>query len=75
MAQQGARIAMSQRLIPAQRRARIQDLLAANRIVSASELGESLGVSEATIRRNLEERERAEILERTHGGQRSRVSG
>lgn len=59
---------MSKRLIPAQRRVRIQEHLAANRIVSASELSESLGVSEATIRRDLEEMERAGILERTHGG-------
>jgi DeoR family fructose operon transcriptional repressor len=59
---------MSQRLIPAQRRVHIQDHLAANRIVSASELSESLGMSDATIRRDLEGMERAGILERTHGG-------
>lgn len=59
---------MSKRLIPAQRRVRIRELLEANRIVSGSELSESLGVSEATIRRDLECMEADGILERTHGG-------
>jgi len=59
---------MGKRLIPAQRRVRIRGLLETNRIVTGSELSELLGVSEATIRRDLEDMENEGILERTHGG-------
>jgi len=59
---------MGKRLIPAQRRVRIRGLLETNRIVTGSELSELLCVSEATIRRDLEDMENEGILERTHGG-------
>src|SRR3989304_165128 len=59
---------MSKLLIPAQRHERIRDLLEAQNVVSNTELGQLLGVSEATIRRDLQWLEKQGILERTHGG-------
>jgi len=59
---------MSKQLIPAQRHERIRERLEACKIVSNSELSELLGVSEATIRRDLEWLEEQGLLERTHGG-------
>ncbi|MCS6906252.1 MAG: DeoR/GlpR family DNA-binding transcription regulator, partial [Anaerolineales bacterium] len=59
---------MSKNLIPAQRRERIQEYLALQRIVSSSELSRLLSVSEATVRRDLEWLEKQGVLERTHGG-------
>jgi DeoR/GlpR family transcriptional regulator of sugar metabolism len=59
---------MSKLLIPAQRHERIRDLLEAQNVVNSAELGELLGVSEATIRRDLQWLEKQGILERTHGG-------
>lgn len=59
---------MGKSLIPAQRRERIQGILAANRIVSTAYLCELLGVSDATIRRDLEWLEEEGLIERTHGG-------
>jgi DeoR family fructose operon transcriptional repressor len=59
---------MSKQLIPAQRHERIRERLEANKIVSNSELSDLLGVSEATIRRDLEWLEEQGLLERTHGG-------
>lgn len=59
---------MSKTLIPAQRRERILDYLALHKIVANTDLSAWLGVSEATIRRDLEGLEGDGILERTHGG-------
>lgn len=59
---------MSKLLIPAQRHARIRDRLEAQKVVSNAELGGLLGVSEATVRRDLQWLEKQGILERTHGG-------
>jgi DeoR/GlpR family transcriptional regulator of sugar metabolism len=59
---------MSKPLIPAQRRERIQEMLELHQIVRSVDLSETLGVSEATVRRDLEWLETQGILERTHGG-------
>src|SRR5512136_1199752 len=59
---------MSKTLIPAQRRDRIQEYLAINRIARTSDLCDMLETSEATVRRDLEWLEQRGILERTHGG-------
>ena len=59
---------MSKQLIPAQRRERIQDFLAEHNIAPITELSMILGVSEATVRRDLEWMENDGILFRTHGG-------
>lgn len=54
--------------LPAERHARIQELLREHRVVRVAALSEQLGVSEVTIRRDLEALERRGLLERTHGG-------
>jgi DeoR family transcriptional regulator, fructose operon transcriptional repressor len=54
--------------LPAERHRRIQELLREHRVVRVSVLSESMGVSEVTIRRDLEALERLGLLERTHGG-------
>ncbi len=59
---------MSKPLIPAQRRDRIQEYLAVNRIARTADLCNLLDASEATVRRDLEWLEQEGILERTHGG-------
>ncbi len=59
---------MSKQLIPAQRRERIQEFLAEHKIAPSAELSTMLGVSEATVRRDLEWMENEGILYRTHGG-------
>lgn len=59
---------MSKQLIPAQRRERIQEYLTLHKIAPSSELSSLLGVSEATVRRDLEWMENEGILYRTHGG-------
>ncbi len=59
---------MSKPLIPAQRRDRIQEYLAVNRIARTVDLCDLLEASEATVRRDLEWLEQEGILERTHGG-------
>jgi DeoR family fructose operon transcriptional repressor len=59
---------MSKSLIPAQRRDRIQEYLAINRIARTTDLCDLLEASEATVRRDLEWLEQEGILERTHGG-------
>lgn len=59
---------MSKQLIPAQRYEKIREHLEAYRVLSNTELCKLLGVSEATIRRDLEWLEKQGILERTHGG-------
>lgn len=59
---------MSKQLIPAQRRERIQEYLTIHKIAPSSELSTLFGVSEATVRRDLEWMENEGILYRTHGG-------
>ncbi len=54
--------------LPAERHRRILELLRERRVVRVSVLSEMLGVSEVTIRRDLEALERRGMLERTHGG-------
>ena len=54
--------------LPAERHRRILDLLRENTVVRVSALSEQMGVSEVTIRRDLEALERRGLLERTHGG-------
>lgn len=54
--------------LPAERHRKIQELLRERRVVRVSVLSEMLGVSEVTIRRDLEALERRGLLERTHGG-------
>ena len=55
-------------LIPAERQEYIINLIQQKRAVRVSALSEVLGVSEITIRRDLEKLEEQGILERTHGG-------
>lgn len=59
---------MPRDLIPAERRNRILEILRTQGSVRVSTLGEFLGVTEVTIRRDLERLERKGLLERTHGG-------
>jgi DeoR/GlpR family transcriptional regulator of sugar metabolism len=54
--------------IPAERRRLIVELLQERRAVRVSSLSEDLGVSEMTIRRDLERLESEGLLVRTHGG-------
>jgi len=55
-------------MIPAERRARIVELLEERRGVRVSLLSDDLGVSEMTIRRDLERLEQEGLLSRMHGG-------
>jgi DeoR/GlpR family transcriptional regulator of sugar metabolism len=55
-------------MIPAERRAHICDMLKERQAVRVSSLSEDLGVSEMTIRRDLERLESDGVLTRTHGG-------
>lgn len=55
-------------LIPADRRKRIQEIIQQKGVVKVAELSRLFGVSELTIRRDLDILERKDILERTHGG-------
>src|SRR5207342_3289223 len=55
-------------LLPAERHRRIQEFLQEHRAARVSTLAEQLGVSEVTVRRDLEDLERRGLLERTHGG-------
>ena len=55
-------------MIPAERRARIVDLVRERRAVRVSALSDDLGVSGMTIRRDLERLEAEGVLVRTHGG-------
>ena len=59
---------MVKSLIPAERHHRIQAMLEQRRVASIADLSDLLGVSEATIRRDLETLEARGLLERTHGG-------
>ncbi len=67
MPEGGRRRALEQPL-PAERHRRIQEILHERRVVRVSSLSELMGVSEVTIRRDLEALERRGLLERTHGG-------
>jgi len=55
-------------MIPAERRVRIVELLQERRAVRVSLLSDDLGVSEMTIRRDLERLEKEGLLSRMHGG-------
>lgn len=55
-------------MIPAERRSRITEILRDRRAVRVSSLSDGLGVSEMTIRRDLERLESEGLLVRTHGG-------
>lgn len=55
-------------MIPAERRARISEMLRERHAVRVSSLSEDLRVSEMTIRRDLERLEAEGLLTRTHGG-------
>jgi DeoR/GlpR family transcriptional regulator of sugar metabolism len=59
---------MNDRTIPAQRRNEILAQLEKDQFVRVSFLSESMGVSEATARRDLEAMEKQGLVERTHGG-------
>lgn len=59
---------MRKNLIPAQRRKLIMDFLATHTIASISELSNLVETSEATVRRDLEQLENENLLERTSGG-------
>lgn len=59
---------MSKQLIPAQRYEKIRAHLEAEQVLSNTALCKLLGVSQATIRRDLELLEKQGVLERTHGG-------
>ena len=54
--------------LPAERHRRIQELLRERQVVRVSTLSDLMGVSEVTIRRDLEGLEHRGLLERTHGG-------
>ena len=55
-------------MFPAERQGRILEILVAQRGVRVSALSDLLGVSEMTIRRDLERLEAEGLLSRTHGG-------
>jgi DeoR family fructose operon transcriptional repressor len=59
---------MSKQLIPAQRFEQIRNRLETTKVVTNTELCKLLGISEATVRRDLEWLEKQGVLERTHGG-------
>lgn len=59
---------MPSEILPAERRKRIQDAVLSGGIVKVTELSEKMGVSELTIRRDLDNLERQGVLQRTHGG-------
>jgi DeoR family fructose operon transcriptional repressor len=59
---------VSKTLIPAERRQRIRAHLAVHQAASNAALSALLGVSEATIRRDLEWLEAEGVVERSHGG-------
>jgi DeoR family fructose operon transcriptional repressor len=61
-------------LLAEERRFRIREILSRERSVAASELIRTLGVTAATIRRDLAVLEQEGVLERSHGGAVSRTS-
>lgn len=61
-------------MLAEERRFRIREILAVQRTVSAAALTEMLGVTAATIRRDLADLEEEGVLVRSHGGAVSRTS-
>lgn len=61
-------ISQNDQLLPAERHMRIRDLLRERLTIRVTDLSEMMGVSEMTIRRDLETLERQGLLERTYGG-------
>ncbi|MGD0226442.1 MAG: DeoR/GlpR family DNA-binding transcription regulator [Terriglobia bacterium] len=61
-------------MLAAERRFRIRETLSRERTVSASELAQMLGVTGATVRRDLAALEEEGLLVRSHGGAVSRVA-
>lgn len=61
-------IRASEQLLPAERHLKIKEVLQQRTTIRVTELSQLLGVSEMTIRRDLETLERHGTLERTHGG-------
>lgn len=64
--------------LPAERQQRILEILRENFTIRGSRLSEMLGVSEMTIRRDLDVLEKRGLVERTHGGaffRQERVAG
>ena len=55
-------------IIPASRQQYILSLIKTEGTVTVSQLAEELGVSELTIRRDLDQLEKKGLVERTHGG-------
>ena len=55
-------------MLPLERQQKISDILSENGIVQVSRLAEEFGVSELTIRRDLDQMEAEGLLKRTHGG-------
>ncbi|MGW8225098.1 MAG: DeoR family transcriptional regulator, partial [Anaerolineales bacterium] len=55
-------------LITAERRAKIVDELNHHHMVKVAELSDNFGVSEVSIRRDLQHLEKLGILKRVHGG-------
>ncbi|ADJ16527.1 HTH-type transcriptional regulator GlpR [Halalkalicoccus jeotgali] len=55
-------------MLPKQRKQRIADLVEDRGGCSVDELAEKIGVSSATIRRDLSDLEERKLIERTHGG-------
>jgi len=62
-------------MLAEERRFRIREILSSQRTVSASELRDSLGVTSATVRRDLAVLEKEGVLVRSHGGAVSRTPG
>jgi DeoR/GlpR family transcriptional regulator of sugar metabolism len=69
---QGSNLLMS--LLAEERRFRIREILSRERTVTASDLIRTLGVTAATIRRDLAVLEKEGVLVRSHGGAVSRTS-
>lgn len=57
-----------EKLLPRQRKTFILDVLTEHGAASLQHLSERLGASFSTVRRDLDELERAKLVERTHGG-------
>jgi DeoR/GlpR family transcriptional regulator of sugar metabolism len=61
-------------MFAAERKFRIREILSTERTVSASQLAQMLGVTSATVRRDLAALESEGLLVRSHGGAVSRIS-
>ncbi len=59
---------MAENFIPADRQSRIQQLVQKDGIVKVADLSRMFGVTELTIRRDLDVLEKQGVLDRTHGG-------